>query len=128
MSAVSAGLDKSPVRPQSLDAHNSPVPNGLGDIYKMGNAGPKFVGGFSTPDVFADDAMTFERVNDTIRITFGVSRMEKAQAPSDVALVAIGRLILPVASAQRLSLGLHDYLVKQGLDPTALFGEAETAQ
>jgi hypothetical protein len=95
----------------------------------MENTAPTLVGGFGTPDFFADEAVTFERVNDTIRITFSVARMENPTIGSETALVAIGRLVMPIASAQRLSLGLHDYLVKQGLDPSALFGgEQRTAQ
>lgn len=116
------------LRPQSFEPHNWPSPNGRGFIVTNVNDRPALIGDFSTPDVFADDALTFERTNDTIRITFGVARMESPMVGTETALVAVGRLILPVSSAQRLSLGLHDYLVNQGLDPTSLFGEGVTAQ
>ena len=87
-----------------------------------------FVGDFSTPDFFADEAILFDLVNGTARVTFAVAKNETPVAGSKSALVAIGRLIMPVASMQRLSLGLHDYLVKQGLDPSASVRGEETAQ
>jgi hypothetical protein len=86
------------------------------------------VGDFSTPDVFADEAILFDLVNGTVRITFAVARNETPNAGSAQALVAMGRLVMPVASVQRLSLGLHDYLTKHGLDPTASVRGEETAQ
>lgn len=39
---------------------------------------------------------------------------------SDMQFVVIGRLVLGVASAQRLALGLFDYLKHQGLDPACV--------
>jgi hypothetical protein len=86
------------------------------------------VGDFSTPDFFADEAILFDLVNGTVRITFAVARNEAPVAGSNNALVAIGRLIMPIASVQRLSLGLHDYLTKRDLDPSAAVRGEETAQ
>ena len=86
----------------------------------MENEAPQMIGGFSTPEVFADEAITFDRVNDTIRITFAVARPESHVAGSAKGLVAVGTLVMPVGSSQRLALGLFDYLKKQGLDPTSL--------
>lgn len=94
----------------------------------MANEGPQLIGDFSVPDVFADEGVTFNLVNGTVRITFASARAESPVAGSKMALVAIGRLIMPVEAAQRLSLGLHDYLVKMGLDPTAAVRGDETAQ
>jgi hypothetical protein len=92
------------------------------------NAGPALVGDFSTPNVFADEAILFDLVNGTVRITFATARNESPVAGSKPALVAIGRLVLPLGSAQRMVLGLHDYLVQSGLDPSASVRGAETAQ
>jgi hypothetical protein len=94
----------------------------------MENEGPMLVGDFSTPDFFADEAILFDLVNDTVRITFAVARNETPVAGSKGGLVATGRLIMPTGAAQRLSLGLHDYLVKRGLDPSAAARGAETPQ
>jgi hypothetical protein len=85
----------------------------------MANDEVRLVGDFSTPDFFADEAILFDLVNDTVRITFAVARNETPVVGSGGGLVATGRLIMPVGAAQRLSLGLHDYLNKHGLDPSA---------
>ncbi|MFC7498651.1 hypothetical protein ACFQRC_05390 [Enterovirga sp. GCM10030262] len=86
------------------------------------------IGDFSIPDVFADDAITFDLVNQTIRITFATVRPESPVVGMKEALVATGRLIMPIAGAQRLSLVLHDYLMKRGLDPSASIRDGETPQ
>jgi hypothetical protein len=86
------------------------------------------VGGFDTPDVFADEAILFDLVNGTVRITFAVARNETPVVGSQPALVAVGRLVMTVAGAQRLSLGLHDFLTKHGCDPSASLRGEETPQ
>lgn len=54
--------------------------------------------------------------------------MVEAAPPSPVQMVAIGRLIMPAVSVQRLALGLHDYLVKMKLDPSEAARGGETEQ
>ena len=90
--------------------------------------GAGIVGDFSTPDFFADEAITFDFVNDTIRITFAVAKAQSPVEGSPQALVATGRLIMPLGSAQRLSLSLHDCLIKRGLDPSAAVRGDEKTQ
>jgi hypothetical protein len=68
------------------------------------------------PDVLADDALGFEHINGTVRITFGVVKMIDPAPPSNVQMVAIGRLVMGVEGAQRLAIGLFDYLKNHGLD------------
>ncbi len=91
------------------------------------NTGP-IVGDFSTPDVFADEAIHFDLGNGLVRITFATVRSEVPRAGARQALVATERLIIPAASAQRLALGLHNFLVKVGLDPSAAVRGEQTAQ
>jgi len=88
----------------------------------MGNEGNGLTMQFGAPvpDVFADDAVMFDMVNGTIRITFGVMTATEPTPPSPVAMAVIGRLILPANAAQRLCLGLYDYLKKIGLDPSEI--------
>lgn len=80
---------------------------------------PAFFGA-PVPDVFADDAVGFEVFNGTVRISFGTVVRTEPALPSDAAIAIIGRLVMPIQSAQRLSLGLYDFLQKQGLDPAVL--------
>lgn len=86
------------------------------------------VGDFSTPDFFADESILFDLVNGTVRITFAVARNETPMAGTRQALVAIGRLVMGVEGAQRLALGLFDYLKQQGHDPRAMVGSGEMAK
>lgn len=74
----------------------------------MGNevAAAPVVSGPDAPDVFADEAIGFELVNGTVRITFSSVKMAEPAPPSPLQHVVIGRLILPIQSAQRLALGL----------------------
>lgn len=94
----------------------------------MENEAPKLVGDFSTPDVFADEAVLFDRVGDTIRITFSAIRTSSPVVGSEKAFVSIGTLIMPVGGAQRLSALLHGFLEQQGLSPSEAVRGGETAQ
>lgn len=83
--------------------------NNWGDIAAEGND--------FAPDVLADEALGFEFMNGTVRITFGVVKMTDPVPPSDVKMVVVGRLCMGADSAQRFAIGLFDYLKKQGFDP-----------
>jgi hypothetical protein len=80
------------------------------------------------PDVFADDAVGFEIINDTVRISFGVVKMADPVPPCENQMVVIGRLVLPVGGAQRLAVALHSALTQKGFDPSATVRGGETAQ
>ena len=92
------------------------------------NMGLPAMFGSPIPDVFADEAVMFDMINGTIRISFAVVTPTEPGAPSTVAMASVGRLIMPVNGAQRLSLALYDYLKKCDLDPAALVSEGVTAQ
>lgn len=74
--------------------------------------------GESPGDVFADEALDFDIVNGTLRIRFGVARPSQPTMPATQQLVHIGRLIMPIDSAQRMVIGLHNMLANVGLDPS----------
>ncbi len=94
----------------------------------MSDSNGPIVGDFTTPDLFADEAIFFDLGNGLVRITLATVRSETPRAGARQALVATRRLILPAASAQRFALGLHDYLVKVGLNPSAAVRGEQTAQ
>jgi hypothetical protein len=71
------------------------------------------------PDVLADDVIGFEVIAGTVRITLGVVKMAEPAPPSPVHVVAIGRLVMGIEGAQRLAIGLFDFLKQQGLDPAS---------
>ena len=70
-------------------------------------------------DIFADEALDFDVINGTLRIRFGVARPNSPTMPAQQQLVHVGRLIMPLESAQRLCLGLYDFLKSADLDPAA---------
>lgn len=84
--------------------------------------------GTPIPDVFADEAASFDMVNGTLRITFAVASQIEPAAPSPVAMANIGRLIMPIQSAQRLCIGLYDYLKQRDLDPLSVVSDGSTPQ
>src|SRR5215471_15861744 len=78
-----------------------------------------FVDNPHAPEVFSTDASGFLRLEGNIHITFEAPRVNHVSNPGPVNRVVIGRLVMPISGAQRLVLGLYDYLKKQGLDPMA---------
>lgn len=81
-------------------------------------AGVPVVAAPFSPDVLADEALGFEFVNDTVRITFATAKMIDGAPPSDMQLVVVGRLILGAQGAKNLAVGLFDFLEKQGHNPS----------
>lgn len=73
-------------------------------------------------DVFADEAIAFDHINGTVRVTLATIKMAEPAAPSPMHFVASTRLVLTVPGAQRLAIALFDYLKKQGLDPAEVVG------
>ena len=76
-------------------------------------------------DIFADEAIAFDTVNGTIRITLATIKMAEAAAPSPMQFVATSRVVMTVPGAQRLAIALFDYLQKNGLDPAEVVGGGE---
>ena len=73
--------------------------------------------GTDAGDIFADEALDFDIVNNTLRIRFGVARPDQPTMPAKQQLVHIGRLIMPIESAQRMIVGLSQMLRNSGFDP-----------
>ncbi|WP_326525833.1 hypothetical protein [Sphingomonas sp.] len=76
-------------------------------------------------DVFTDEAIAFDYVNGTIRITLATLKMAEPAAPSPMHFVANARVVMTVPGAQRLAIALFDYLKKNGLDPAEVVGGGE---
>jgi hypothetical protein len=83
-------------------------------------AGAPVLANAFSPDVLADEALGFEMINGTVRITLASAKMTDGAPPSDVQLVVIGRLVMGPESAHRLAVGLFDYLKKHGIGDAAL--------
>lgn len=91
-------------------------------------AGLPVVGNPFSPDFFADEALTFNFINGTIRIDFAVVKPQEPAPPSPQQFVSIGRLVMPLDGARRLCLALYDYLKSQGLDPADLVSGGQAPQ
>ena len=84
-----------------------------------------FIDNPHAPEFFSTDATGFFRLGSNIMVTFETVNVDHSTSPGPVRRVVIGRLILPADAAQRLVVGLNDFLAKQGLDPSAsLKGDA----
>jgi len=76
-------------------------------------------------DVFADEAVGFENLNGTIRITFAVAKMIDPIPPSGLQMVNIGRLVIGPNGAQNLAVGLFNFLKDQGFDMNSITGSGK---
>lgn len=87
----------------------------------MANAGEsapvQFIDNPQAPEFFSSDASGFFVHEGVVHITFESARVNHVTNPAPINRVVIGRLSMPVAAAQRLAVGLYDFLKKQGLDP-----------
>ena len=87
-----------------------------------------FVDDPHAPEVFASAAAGFFVLHGNVVITFESARVDHSKSPGPVKRVVIGRVVLPISGAQGLALGLHDFLVGQGLDPTKAVKGGATSQ
>lgn len=79
---------------------------------------PKVLDNPHSPDVFADDALSFSVLDGTVRITFSAFKFTQPP-PGEGCNVVVGRLVMPQAGAERLALGLFDFLKSRGLTKMA---------
>jgi hypothetical protein len=75
-----------------------------------------FVDNPDAPEIFSSGATGFFVANGNITITFESARADHSQSPGPVYRTVVSRIVLPVAAAQGLAVGLFDFLEKQGFD------------
>jgi hypothetical protein len=75
-----------------------------------------------SPDAFATDAAGFSLIGGNVGVTLVTTKVDHSASPPELTGVVIGRLVMPVDGAQRLVLGLQDFLRQRGLDPEQLRG------
>jgi hypothetical protein len=69
------------------------------------------------PEVYASDATVFSIGPSTATITLCSHRFDQSVQPAVQKRVVIGRVVLPIAAAQALSVALYDFLSKHGHAP-----------
>lgn len=80
-------------------------------------AKPEFIDDLRATEIFASDASGFFLSEGVVRFTFESVRASHKDNPDTPARVVIARLAMPVPGAQRLLVGLYDFLRKNKLDP-----------
>lgn len=85
----------------------------------MENEGPPvtFLDNAFAPEVFSTRAVGFFFNEGNVHITFESVRINHVTTPGPVNRVVIGRVVMPLAGAQSLAVGLFDFLKTQGLAP-----------
>jgi hypothetical protein len=71
------------------------------------------------PDLYADEAVGFSMSNGVAKITLASARANHVSKPGPVNHVVIGRIVMPIQTAQNLAAGLFDFLKSHGVDPLA---------
>src|SRR5215471_5021147 len=69
------------------------------------------------PEFFADEATGFFGHQGNLSITFSSARVDHRSDPGPVSRVVVGRVVVPIAAAAALAVGLYDFLRKMGIDP-----------
>ncbi len=80
---------------------------------------PAFVDDLQSIEIFASDASGFFLSEGVVRFTLESIRASHKDNPDTPSRVVIARLAMPVPGAQRLLVGLYDFLRKNQLDPVA---------
>lgn len=87
-----------------------------------------FIDNPHAPEVFSTGVTGFLLANGNVHLTFEAIRIDHSTNPGPANRVVMARLVMPLEATQRLVIGLHDYLSKQGADPTAAMKGGGTAQ
>src|SRR4051812_6872148 len=68
------------------------------------------------PEVFAEGALGFFLKDGNVHVTFSAPRVDHRTSPGPINRVVVGRVVMPLAGAHGLALGLYDFLKKNGID------------
>lgn len=89
---------------------------------------PEFIDDLHSPEIFASDASGFFLSEGVVRFTFESIRASHKDNPDTPSRVVIARVAMPVPGAQRLLVGLYDFLRKNKLDPVPPTPEKDKLQ
>ncbi len=78
---------------------------------------PEFIEDLHSVEIFASDASGFFLSEGIVRLTFESIRASHRDNPDTPARVVVARVAMPVPAAQRLLVGLYDFLRKNQLAP-----------
>jgi hypothetical protein len=89
---------------------------------------PAFIDDLHSPEIFASDASGFFISEGVVRFTFESIRASHRDNPDTPSRVVVARVAMPVPGAQRLLIGLYDFLRKNKLDPVPATPEKDQLQ
>jgi hypothetical protein len=92
----------------------------------MADDAPAILDDLHAPVMFADDALSYSLLDGTVRITF--SCLKFTQPEGVPVRVVSGRLVMGIDAAQRMVVGLNDFMESRGLGPSASMKGAESVQ
>jgi hypothetical protein len=76
------------------------------------------------PEWFADGAIGFYLRHGVVAITLATARFDHTHTPGLIQQWVVGQLVMPIAGAQGLSVGLFDFLKQRGVEPSPVRGTA----
>ena len=82
-----------------------------------GQKEPTFIDSPHAPEVFSEGAYGFMLKHGNVHLTLTAVRVNHCTMPGPANRVVVGRVVLPVAGAQALAVGLYDFLKSMGVDP-----------
>ena|SRR5689334_255920 len=68
------------------------------------------------PEVFAEGALGFLLKDGNVHLTFSAARVDHRTSPGPINRVVVGRVVMPLAGARGLVIGLGEFLKRQGVD------------
>ncbi len=77
-----------------------------------------FIDNPNAPETFATNATGFVNLGGAIGITLETVKVNHGKHAGAVTRMVVGRVIMPVAGAQALAAGLHNFLVENNIAPT----------
>lgn len=68
----------------------------------------------AAPEIFATEGTYFALVGPNVTVTLTSLRWDNGVQPPVLKRVVVGRLVMPIAAAQSLTVTLYDHLAKHG--------------
>lgn len=93
----------------------------MGDIWNMADKGKvpiNFIDDPHAPEVFASDITGFFIVGANVVMTLESARVDHSESPGPLNRVVIARVVMPIDTAQRLVVGMNDFLTARGFSPS----------
>lgn len=89
---------------------------------------PALVDNPFAPEIYANGLAGFANIGGLIAVTLESGRCDHTRAQPLMERVVVGRIVLPVSTAQALVAALNNFLEQQGLSPSEAIAAGATFQ